>query len=53
VIRAGDAVPDCEVIVSPRIGITQCADWPLRWFVRDNPFVSRTPPEFSQTRLAF
>jgi DNA-3-methyladenine glycosylase len=53
VIRAGDPVPDREVVVSPRIGITQCADWPLRWFVSDNPFVSRTPPGFSRTRLAY
>jgi 3-methyladenine DNA glycosylase Mpg len=32
------------VVVTPRIGITQSADWPLRWFVRDNPYVSKTPP---------
>jgi DNA-3-methyladenine glycosylase len=51
VIRAGAAIPDRDVTVSPRIGITQCADWPLRWFVSDNPFVSRTPSHFSQTRL--
>jgi len=50
VIRAGTAIPDGDVSVSPRIGITQCADWPLRWFVSDNAFVSRTPSHFSQTR---
>jgi DNA-3-methyladenine glycosylase len=29
--------------VSPRIGITHCAEWPLRFFVQGNPFVSRAP----------
>ena len=43
VIRAGRSVPDRDVVVTPRIGITQAADWPLRYFVRDNQFVSRTP----------
>ena len=42
VIRAGQSVPDGDVVVTPRIGITQAADWPLRYFVRDNQFVSRT-----------
>jgi DNA-3-methyladenine glycosylase len=42
VIRAGESVVDCNVAISPRIGITRAADWPLRYFVRDNPFVSRT-----------
>ena len=51
-IRAGDVVPDRDVTVTPRIGITQCADWPLRWFVADNPYVSRTPAHFSRRTLA-
>jgi DNA-3-methyladenine glycosylase len=29
-----------EIAVSPRIGITQAADWPLRFYVVANPFVS-------------
>jgi len=45
-IRAGEPVEDADVVVTPRIGITQSADWPLRWFVRDNPYVSKTPPHF-------
>lgn len=42
VIRAGASVADRDVTITPRIGITQAADWPLRYFVRDNLFVSRT-----------
>lgn len=51
VIRAGTAVPDTDVVVTPRIGITQCADWPLRWLVRDNPYVSRTPGHFPRSSV--
>ena len=29
-----------EIAVSPRIGISQCADLPLRFFIRGNRFVS-------------
>ena len=50
-IRAGESVPDANVIVSPRIGITKAADWPLRWYVADSPYVSKTPSGFQQTRL--
>ena len=42
VIRSGGRVPDDLVRITPRIGITKAADWPLRYFVRDNPYVSRT-----------
>jgi DNA-3-methyladenine glycosylase len=48
-IRAGVEVPDANVTVTPRIGITKCADWPLRYFVSDNPYVSKTPPGFART----
>ena len=41
VIREGEPVPDERVEVTTRIGITKCADWPLRWIVRGNRFVSR------------
>jgi len=46
VIRRGLDVPDDGITVTPRIGITQAADWPLRWFVSDSPFVSKTPAHF-------
>lgn len=49
-IRAGIEVTDSQVVVTPRIGISQCADWPLRWFVADNPWVSKTPKHFPRTR---
>jgi DNA-3-methyladenine glycosylase len=52
VIRAGDTVDDGDVVVTPRIGITRAADLPLRWLVRDNPFVSRTPRHFARRPLA-
>jgi DNA-3-methyladenine glycosylase len=49
VIRSGDDVPDRDVVVTPRIGITRAADWPLRFFVRDDPYVSPTPASFPRT----
>ena len=47
-ILAGEPVRDADVVVTPRIGITQAADWPLRYFVDGNPFVSKTPPAFAR-----
>jgi DNA-3-methyladenine glycosylase len=32
-----------EVAVTPRVGVTQCADLPLRFLIRGNRFVSKTP----------
>ena len=29
-----------DIVTTPRIGITQCADWPLRFYISGNPFVS-------------
>ena len=43
-ILEGDAVPDADVDVTARIGITQAADWPLRWLIRGNPYVSAGKP---------
>ena len=51
VIRAGTRVRDADVVVTPRIGITKAADWPLRYFVRDDPFVSRDAAVSSRARL--
>jgi DNA-3-methyladenine glycosylase len=41
VIREGAAVAESEIVVTSRIGITKCADWPLRYLVGGNRFVSR------------
>jgi DNA-3-methyladenine glycosylase len=43
-VREWLQAPAFQVQVTPRIGITQCADWPLRFVVEGNPFVSRVPP---------
>lgn len=40
-IRAGEPVPDNRVRVTTRIGITRAADWPMRFIVDRNPFVSK------------
>ena len=37
----GPAVSDGDVERGPRVGITRAADWPLRFFVRGSPAVSR------------
>lgn len=46
VIRHGQTIPAERVQITPRIGIREAADWPLRWIVADSDFVSRTPPRF-------
>ncbi|HEX9483222.1 MAG TPA: DNA-3-methyladenine glycosylase [Gemmatimonadaceae bacterium] len=50
VIRAGTPVVDRDVRVTPRIGITKAADWPQRYFVAGDPFVSRTPTSLQSRR---
>ncbi|MBX6332272.1 MAG: DNA-3-methyladenine glycosylase [Gemmatimonadaceae bacterium] len=48
-IHRGIDIPDADVITTPRIGITRAAEWPLRWLVKDSPYVSRTPRHFPRT----
>jgi DNA-3-methyladenine glycosylase len=50
VIREGQRVPTQQVLITPRIGIRESADWPLRWVIADNPYVSRAPTRFSPAR---
>jgi len=40
VVREPATKQRVDIVVTPRIGITQCADLPLRFVVRGNPFVS-------------
>ena len=40
-VLQGLSVPDESVLVTPRIGIRKAADWPLRFLVKQNPFVSK------------
>jgi DNA-3-methyladenine glycosylase len=41
VVRRPQAPEPLSIAVSPRIGITHCADWPLRFYIDGNRFVSR------------
>lgn len=47
----GRTVRDADVRVTPRIGISQCVDWPLRFFVGGDAHVSRTPRAFPHRSL--
>jgi DNA-3-methyladenine glycosylase len=41
-IAPGRTVPDAEIAIGPRIGITRAADWPLRFWLAGDPHVSKT-----------
>ena len=43
-IEAGAPVPERDVRRGPRVGITRAADWPLRFWIHDSPFVSARVP---------
>lgn len=47
-ILTGERVDDAAVLVSPRVGITKAAGEMLRFYVADNPFVSRVPVSVSR-----
>jgi DNA-3-methyladenine glycosylase len=40
-VRSLRVEPAIEILTTPRIGITHCADWPLRFLIADNRFASR------------
>ncbi len=40
-IRKLQKCGNVDVLVTPRIGVTQCADWPLRFVIAGSPFASR------------
>jgi len=41
VVRAPDRAGPVEIEVTPRIGITKCADLPLRFLIKGSRFISR------------
>ena len=41
VVRAGSLIPDDQVVTTPRIGITKAAEWPLRYLIKRNAWVSK------------
>ena len=41
-LAAGAPIPDADVASGPRIGITRAMELPLRFYVRDSPWVSAT-----------
>ncbi|MDQ2890674.1 MAG: DNA-3-methyladenine glycosylase [Gemmatimonadota bacterium] len=41
VLREYTAYADAAISTTPRIGIRKAADWPLRWLVSGNEFVSK------------
>ncbi|MFN2397709.1 MAG: DNA-3-methyladenine glycosylase [Gemmatimonadaceae bacterium] len=44
-ISRGVNVPNDEVALTSRIGITRASDWPLRWYVKSSVHVSRRSRE--------
>lgn len=40
-IESGDRIAARNIACGPRIGITRAADWPLRFCIRDSPWLSR------------
>lgn len=40
-LARGQPVPDTDVDRGPRVGVTRAKDWPLRFWVRAHPAVSR------------
>jgi len=42
VVREPAETHKIEIEVTPRIGIRECADWPLRFIIKGNPFVSKS-----------
>ncbi len=39
-VKQPDSIEPIAIVTTPRVGITHCADWPLRFFIAGNRFVS-------------
>jgi DNA-3-methyladenine glycosylase len=37
----GPAAKPADIVIGPRIGITQAIDWPLRFYLKGSPWISR------------
>ena len=48
VVRPPERSEESRVAVTPRIGITKAADWPLRFVLAGSPWCSRAPRESSR-----
>ena len=44
-VRQWPEALDFEILTSSRVGITHCADWPLRFSIAESEFVSRPVPK--------
>ena len=42
VVRGGSTLDSSEFVTRTRIGITKAAEWPLRFYIRGNEFVSKS-----------
>lgn len=45
-IYSGEPVPDAQVNITPRIGLTRAIEWPLRFVVRKEKAVSRSATKY-------
>lgn len=50
-LRPGRPVAGADVVVTPRIGISRAADWPLRYCIAGDPHVSPTPRHFPRSTV--
>jgi DNA-3-methyladenine glycosylase len=40
-LKSGDKLPKSQIIISPRVGITKAMDNPWRFYIKNNPYISR------------
>jgi DNA-3-methyladenine glycosylase len=47
IIEEGAPLSPTDILTSPRIGITKATHLPWRFYLKDNPYVSKTPAAFA------